>query len=81
MKEKIEEKKLNLSHADLETRIKNPSPGSAGLEPRPHPKKSNFNLGLVLSFTHPVWSRATPKPGPNPKFAKPLIVLTQKQYR
>lgn len=34
-------------------------------------EKSGFNPGPVLHFTHAVRSRATPKPGPNPNFAKP----------
>ena len=74
MKEKIEEKKLNLSHVCLETQIKNPDPWGAGLEPGPHPKKSGFNWGPVLSFTHPVQSWATPKPRPDSDFAKPIQI-------
>lgn len=59
-------------HAGLEARTKNPGSRGAELEPGPHPKKSGFNPGLVLHFTHPVRSRATPKPGLDPGFAKPI---------
>ena len=73
MKEKIEEKKLNLSHAGLKSPDQIPDPESAGLKPGPHPKKLNFNPSPGLHFSHPVWSRATPKPGPDPDFAKPRM--------
>ncbi|KAK9230139.1 hypothetical protein WN944_023106 [Citrus x changshan-huyou] len=39
-------------------------------EPGLHPKKSDFNSGPVLRFTHPVPSQAMPKPRPDPDFAK-----------
>ena len=71
MKEKIEEKKLKLSHAGLESLDQNPDPEGAGLKPAPHPEKPGFNLGPVLYFSHPVRSRATAKPKPDPDFAKP----------
>lgn len=58
---------MNLSHASLE----NPDSEGAGLKPGPHPKKSIFNPGPVLHFSYPVRSRTTPKPGPDPNFAKP----------
>ena len=70
MKEKIEEKKLKLSHVGLESPNQNLDLEGAGLKPGPHPKKLDFNSGPVLHFTHPVRSRATPKPRPDPNFAK-----------
>ena len=70
LKKKIE-KKLNLSHAGLKSPDQNPDPEGAGLKPGPHPEKPGFNPGPGLYFSHPVRSRATPKPGPDPDFAKP----------
>ena len=64
-------KKLNLSHAGLKSPDQNPDPEGAGLKPGPHPEKPGFNPGPGLHFSHPVRSRATPKPGPDPDFAKP----------
>ena len=52
MKEKIEEKKLKLSHVGLESPDQNSDP-----------KKSGFNPGPILYFSHPVRSRTTPKSG------------------
>ena len=75
MKEKIKEKKLKLSHAGFEAQMKNPNSGGAELEPRPHLEKSDFNPGPILRFTHPVWFQATPKPGPDPGFAKPKKLM------
>ena len=70
MKKKLK-KKLKLSHAGLKSPDQNPDPESAELKPGPHPKKSGFNPGPDLHLSHPVRSWATPKPGPNPDFAKP----------
>ena len=70
MKEKIEEKKLKLSHAGLKRLDQNPDPEGAGLKPRSHLKKLSFNPSPILHFSHPVPSRATPKSKPNPNFAK-----------
>lgn len=71
MKEKIEKKKLKLSHAGLESSDQNPDPESAGLKPGPDPEKPSFNPRPVLYFFHSVRSRTTPKFGPDPNFAKP----------
>ena len=56
MKEKIEEKKIEVITCGFRSPDQNPDPKGAGLEPGPHPKKPGFNLGPVLHFTHPVQS-------------------------